>query len=342
MELAVVAAILIFGFAIVIYILNKKSVTKPDDNLVEWIKTVQTSLEQQNKNFNEVLQSSNTSINTTLQNHSKILNERLDNAAKVIGEVNKNIGEMSEIGRSMKDLQSFLNSPKLRGNIGEHILSDLLAQMLPKNSFHLQYAFKSGSIVDAAIKTDAGIIPIDSKFPMENFRKMHESKSAEEKKFSEKIFVSDVKKHIDAIAKKYIVTSEGTIDYALMYVPSESIYYEIVNNPALFDYSSQKRVLAVSPMTFYAYLKAILMGFEGQKISRQAQEILAGIRSIQSEYENLNESLDTLTKHVTNASNILSNVHTKSTRLGQKIMSVRMIEKEKEVFLETPPLIEEE
>lgn len=342
MELALTAIILIIGFAIVIYFLNKKNTSKSDENLVEWIKTVQASLEQQNKTFNEVLHTSNSTLNTTLQNHTKILNDRLDNAARVIGEVQKNIGEISEIGRSMKDLQDFLNSPKLRGNIGEHILSDLLGQMLPKNSFHLQYPFKSGSIVDAAIKTEAGIIPIDSKFPMENFRKMNISKTAAEKNAAEKLFVSDVKKHIDAIAKKYIVTSEGTIDYALMYIPSESMYYEIVNNPTLFDYSSQKRVLAVSPMTFYAYLKAILMGFEGQKISKQAQEILAGIRSIQSEYENLNESLDVLTKHVTNASNVLGTVQTKAMRLGQKIMSVRMIENEKEVLIETPPLLEKE
>lgn len=342
MELAVVATILTLGFALVIYFLNKKDAPKSDENLVEWIKTVQASLEQQNKTFNEVLQNSNSTLNSTLQNHTKILNDRLDNAARVIGEVQKNIGEMSEIGRSMKSLQDFLNSPKLRGNIGEHILSDLLGQMLPKNSFHLQYAFKSGSIVDAAIKTEAGIIPIDSKFPMENFRKMNASETTIEKNSSERLFVNDVKKHIDAIAKKYIVTSEGTIDYALMYVPSEAIYYEIVNNPSLFDYSSRKRVLAVSPMTFYAYLKAILMGFEGQKISRQAQEILAGIRSIQSEYENLNESLDVLTKHVTNASNVLTQVQGKSVKLGQKIMSIRTIETEKDTLLETAPLIENE
>jgi DNA recombination protein RmuC len=100
------------------------------------------------------------------------MNERLDNAARVISSVQKEIGQMSEIGRSMRELQEFLRSPKLRGNIGEQILKELLGQMLPKNSFHLQYAFKNGTIVDAAIKTEAGIIPIDSKFPLESFRKI--------------------------------------------------------------------------------------------------------------------------------------------------------------------------
>lgn len=117
-----------------------------------------------------------------LDNNSQQLNDRLDNAAKVIAGVQKNIGEMSEIGRSMKDLQDLLKSPKLRGNIGEQVLKELLSQMLPKSSFHLQYAFKSGSIVDAAIKTEAGIIPIDSKFPLENFRKMNGAESDADKK----------------------------------------------------------------------------------------------------------------------------------------------------------------
>src|SRR5690606_39135835 len=117
----------------------------------------------------------------------------------------------SEIGRSMRELQQFLNSPKLRGNIGEHILKELLSQMLPKQSFHLQYTFKSGSIVDAAIKTEGGIIPIDSKFPMENFRKLSSVHNSTEKKAAEKAFAADVKKHIDAIAVKYIVVAEGTV-----------------------------------------------------------------------------------------------------------------------------------
>src|SRR3989338_7610424 len=166
----------------------------------------------------------------SLTANSQALNQRLDNAAKVISDVQRNVGEMSEIGRGMRDLQEFLQSPKLRGNIGEQVLKDLLGQLLPKQSFHLQYAFKSGSIVDAAIKTEAGIIPIDSKFPMENFRKINSAQNDGDKKAAEKLFVSDVKRHIDDIAQKYILTNEGTIDYCLMYVPSESIYYEIVNN----------------------------------------------------------------------------------------------------------------
>jgi len=319
-DLLIISSILIIGFTILIYLINKKSKQTPDATLLEWLKSMQQSMDVNAKN-----------VNTTLQSHSNALNERLDNAARVIAGVQKNIGEMSEIGRSMRELQEFLTSPKLRGNIGEQILKELLTQMLPKKTFKLQYAFKSGSIVDAIIITESGIIPIDSKFPMENFKKMNNNQ-LDDKKTVEKDFVSDVKKHIDAISKKYIVPDEGTIDFALMYIPSESVYYEIVNHASLYDYATERRVLPTSPMTFYAYLRTILMGFEGQRITAQAKEILSGIRSIQKEYEKVGENLDTLTKHVTNSYNMAGIVQTGFSKLGSQIAATHKIEKEEKLL----------
>lgn len=312
-DLLVISTILLIGFGIVIYLITRKSSSKSDATLLEWLK----------------------SMDKRLDNNSQQLNSRLDKAAEVISGVQKNIGEMSEIGRSMKDLQDFLKSPKLRGNIGEQVLKQLLGQMLPKSSFHLQYSFKSGSIVDAAIKTEAGIIPIDSKFPMENFRKMTSAESENEKKLFEKTFISDVKKHIDDISKKYILTHEGTIDYALMYIPSEAIYYEMINNNTLIEYSAEKRVLPVSPMTFYAYLRSILIGFEGQKITQQAKEILSGIRAIQKDYEQVGEGLDTLNKHITNSYNMMTNVTTGFSKLGIKIKSTSQLKHGDEKLLDS-------
>ena len=219
----------------------------------------------------------------------------------------------------MHDLQEFLNSPKLRGNIGEQVLKELLSQFLPKGTYKLQYRFQSGSIVDAAIITGAGIIPVDSKFPMENFRKMHGTSELIEKRNFEKEFTNDVKKHIDAISSKYILTNEGTIDFALMYIPSESVYYEIINSDSLYEYSTKKRVLFVSPMTFYAFLKSILIGFEGQKITQQAHKILSNLRAVQQEFSKANENLETLSRHVTNSYNMMTTVTTSFGKLGQQI-----------------------
>ncbi|HVZ11759.1 MAG TPA: DNA recombination protein RmuC [Patescibacteria group bacterium] len=321
-DLLVISSILIVGFGIVIYLVSRKQNSPQNDSIIEWMKSMQNSFDQNNR-----------TINSTLASNTQALNDRLDRAAQVIGAVQKNIGEMSEIGRSMKDLNDFLKSPKLRGNIGEQVLKELLSQMLPKASFNMQYAFKNGSIVDAAIKTEAGIIPVDSKFPMENFKALNSAETEADKKIAERSFISDVKKHIDDIAKKYILPAEGTIDYALMYVPSEAVYYEIVNNSTIFDYSQKCRVLPVSPMTFYAYLRAILMGFEGQKITQHAQKILSSLRAIQTEYEKVGENLDTLNKHITNSYNMMKQSETSFSRLGDKIKNTRVLDNEEKELL---------
>lgn len=280
--------LLLIAVVILIYLTINK---KPSNEIVEWLKSTNTRIEHQSRSFNE----------------------KLDATSRAIG-------EFSEIGRSMKDLQDFLRSPKLRGNIGEAVLKDMLSQFLPKQTFKLQYTFKTGEKVDAAIFTSGGIIPIDSKFPMENFRKMINDISFK------KLFILDVKKHIEDISKKYILPQEGTTDYALMYIPSESIYYEIANNEELFEYSAKRRILPVSPTTFYAYLKAILMSFEGQKIETRAKEILANLRAIQKDYEKVDESLNVLQKHLVNAYNMMGNVFDGFGKLGQKITSTQNLD----------------
>lgn len=307
-DTSLVLAAMIAGFAILFWLVNKRlseihENTKPDETLREWLKSQQ----QQS------------------QAMSKAINERLDNAARVIAGVQRSVGEMSEIGRNMRELSEFLRSPKLRGNVGEQVLKEILGQMLPRQSFSLQYNFRTGATVDAAIKTGQGIISIDAKFPMENFRKMAGAKTDEEKKAAERDFVRDVKTHIDTISSKYILEEEGTYPFALMYLPSEAIYYEVVNNPDLFDYGGKKAVMPVSPSTFYAYLKAILMSLEGQKIEARAREILAAIRAIQKDYNKVEDNLGVLGRHVKNAYDMMSTVVSSFTQLGQKITSTQAL-----------------
>lgn len=323
-DLPIILFFILVGFIGIIYFV-RKSLTeitdnqKPSDELLQIIKMLQAGSKEDRKILLD-----------SLQKNTQSLNERLDNAARVIGLVQKNIGEMSEIGRGMQELQEFLKSPKLRGNIGEQILNELLSQMLPKHSFNLQYSFKSGVTVDAAIRTGNGIIPIDSKFPLENFRKLMSAKDDLDRKTFNKLFITDVKKHIDDISKKYILTDEGTVDFALMYIPSEAVYYEIVNNADLYDYSADKRVLPVSPTTFYAFIRSILVSFEGQKIEAQAKKILQTIRAVQKDYTKVEDNMSVLNKHLTNAYNQMSNVIGSFTLLGQKLSSTSSLE-EKEI-----------
>lgn len=291
---------------------------------------MQSSIESTQKTVYEALNSNSQHMMRTLQENTKQLNERLDKAASAMLEVNKEVGKMSEIGRNMQELQEFLKSPKLRGNIGEHVLKDLITQVFPKNTFHLQYAFRSGEKVDAAIQTDAGILPIDSKFPMENFQKMIKSQSEVDKNSYQKEFQRDVKKHIDTIAKKYILPDEGTMDFALMYVPSESVYYELANSEDIIEYARRQRVYVVSPSTLYAHLQTILLSFEGKRIESRAKEVFALLRSLQIEYGKTNDSLEILGKHLTNASGQYAQVMKGFGAFGTKLSTTKLLSKKEE------------
>ncbi|MBI2028247.1 MAG: DNA recombination protein RmuC [Candidatus Levybacteria bacterium] len=331
-----IVILILLCFGVVIFFLSKKLSELKNSNenktLLEWIKSMQTSLELTNKTLNETLHSSSNSMIKTLQENSKQLNERLDRAALVIKDVGKEVGQMSEIGRSMKDLQDFLKSPKLRGNIGEQVLKDLISQMFPKNSFFLQYQFKSGERVDAAIKTDAGILPIDSKFPMENFQRMLKCQTKNEDYYAlQKDFTKDVKKHINSIAKKYVLPDEGTMDFALMYLPSESVYYELVNMVDVMEYAKKLRVYVVSPSTLYTHLQTILLSFEGKKIELRSKEIFKMLRSLQIDYIKIEENMAVLGKHINNASSQFANVNMGFAQIGQKINSTKNLEEIKQL-----------
>lgn len=335
-EFLLILLILVGGIGIIIYILTKKSSqnTSIDPSLLAWMKSMQASVESTQKTVYETLNSSSNNMMRTLQENTKQLNERLDKAAQAMRDVNLEVGKMSEIGRTMQELQDFLKSPKLRGNIGEQVLKDLITQIFPKNSFHLQYAFRSGEKVDAAIQTDAGILPIDSKFPMENYQKMTKAATKEEKESYRKELTRDVKKHIDDIAKKYILPSEGTMDFALMYVPSESVFYELVNMDDITDYARRERVYIVSPSTLYAHLQTILLSFEGKKIEARTKEVFALVRALRIDYTKVNDSLDVLGKHLNNASGQFSNVVKGFSLLGKKLSTTKQLAADEEKLLE--------
>lgn len=326
-ELLIILFTIIIGFAIHFFFLVKKQkeTPAPDKALLEWLKSMQTSIDTTNKTLNESMRNSSLEMTKVLQENSKQINDRLTRAAEVIGDVNKEIGQMSEIGRSMKELQDFLKSPKLRGNIGEEVLKDLISQVFPKNSFNLQYQFRSGEKVDAAIKTDAGILPIDSKFPMENFQKMSKSETKSDIEIYKKEFMKDIKKHIDDISKKYIIPSEGTMDFCLMYIPSESVYYEIANSPQIMDYARKKRVYIVSPTTLYAHLQVILLSYEGKKIETKTKEIFALLRTLKIDYEKTEQNLSILGKHINNASIQINNVHSSFSQMGKKLETTEIL-----------------
>lgn len=338
-EIYLIAALIIAGLGVLAWYINWKlkqltETSKADENLLKII----TDLQKLSPELQKSLQSQSKNISDTLHKSTKVLNERLDNAAKYISQVAKEVGQMSQLGQSMRDLQVFLQSPKLRGNIGEQVLKDLISQAFPKGSYKLQYSFKSGEKVDAAIKTSAGILPIDSKFPMENFRKMVTAGSKKERTSAKKVFIKDVKKHIKDIAKKYVLPEEGTLDFAFMYLPSETVFYEVANNATLLEFARQLRIYPVSPNTLYVHLQTVLLSFEGQKIEAKSRQVFRMLRAIQKDYEKTEGVLQILGKHINNAYNQFSNVIQNFSLLGQKLTSTHALsestEKTKELEAE--------
>jgi DNA recombination protein RmuC len=308
----VLAALTVLAIFINRKLLDIKESQKPSEELLEIIRTLQTGSREDRRD-----------LLSSLQKNTQAVNERLDNAAHVISQVQRNLGEMSEIGKGIRTLQDFLQSPKLRGGLGEEVLKEMISQTFPKNAFHLQYPFKSGVKVDAVLKTEAGLLCIDSKFPMANFNLMLKGETESQRNMAKKEFTSDVKKHIEDISRKYILPEEGTMDFALMYIPSEAVYYEVVNIQELSNFARRLRVYPVSPNTLYAHLQVLLLSFEGKDLEQKSREVFRLLRAIQKDYEKVNDNLGTLQKHLTNAFNMLGNVFSSFIQLGQKINSTQ-------------------
>ena len=291
---------------------------------------VQQQLGQVLGNVNERLKENGEILERTQQN----LGERLDNAARVVGSVQKSLGGLEEanrkiyeVGKDIASLQEILRAPKLRGGLGEFFLEDLLAQILPTDYFAIQHAFKSGERVDAVIKLGGSLVPVDSKFPLENFKRILEAANDDERTRTKRQFISDVKKHVDAIAGKYILPDEGTYDFALMYIPAENVYYETIIKDGseeernLSQYALSKRVIPVSPNSFYAYLQAIVLGLKGMKVEERAKEIIQYLSRLRGDFGKFRDDFGLLGKHLGHAQSSYQTTEKRLEQFGQRLLS---------------------
>jgi DNA recombination protein RmuC len=246
-----------------------------------------------------------------VQRSQASVGERLDNTARVVGDVQRGLGELREatakvfeVGRSVNQLHDILKAPKLRGGFGELLLGDILTQVLPAEHVALQHEFKSGERVDAAIKLGDGLVPIDAKFPLEDFRRMLDAPDDEARARARKAFVARVRKHVDDVAAKYVVPDEGTYDFALMYIPAENVFYEAIvrdETRELTSYALERKVVPVSPNTLYAYLQAIALGLRGMRIEAQAQEVMGRLQRLTGELGRVRDDMRLAGKHLGNA-----------------------------------------
>ncbi|OQX53926.1 MAG: hypothetical protein B5M48_02055 [Candidatus Omnitrophica bacterium 4484_213] len=279
-----------------------------------------------------------------LQQTNKNIGERLDRAAAVIAPIQNRLGElkeasnrMYEVGRDISRLENLLKAPKFRGEMGEFLLENLLSQILPRDHFTLQHSFKNGVQVDAVIRLGEKLVPVDSKFPLENFKKMIEEKNQEERKKLHKEFVRDVQKHIDAVANKYILPDEGTYDFALLYIPAENVYYETIvkeDKADICSYALSKKIILVSPNSFYAYLMVIVQGLRGMQIEKNAQRIIANLGRLNQDLAKFSEDFVLIGKHLGNTKNKYEDAERKLARFSDKLLGVSQEKKELELFNE--------
>jgi DNA recombination protein RmuC len=249
-----------------------------------------------------------------MQSAQQTVGERLDRATKVVGEVQGSLGTLheatrrvAEVGRDIQGLEQILKSPKVRGGLGETLLEQILAQMLPREQWEMQYGFKSGEKVDAVIRIGEQLVPVDAKFPLENFRRMVDEPDEERRRQHRRVFARDVKTRVDEIAKKYILPDEGTYPFALMYVPAENVYYEIIvrqegsEDESIAAYALSRRVVPVSPNTVYAYLQVVILGLRGLRIEANAREIQNDLARLAGDLAKVSEHMSTVGRHLGNA-----------------------------------------
>jgi DNA recombination protein RmuC len=261
--------------------------------------------------------------------------EVLDRLNSQIGELQGTNRQMMQIGTEVRRLQSILSSPKLRGQMGEWSLENLLANVLPKESYRLQYTFKDGKTVDALIKLTDFSVPVDAKFPLPGFEKVVKTEDEAERTKLRRQFIKDVNNHIDKIASDYIRPVEGTLDFALMYIPAENVYYETIVKYAgetnnILQYCFDKKVIPVSPNLLYVYLMTVAMGLHGLQIEKQAAEIRQNLKRLNSSFGDFGGTWDVLGKHLRNAYSQYDEGQKKLDRFGMQLGQIQEETEEQE------------
>jgi len=300
------------------------------DSLQKVTDAVVNQLSKDTTRVDTRLQASNESWQKSTQEIRKSISSNIE----TIGQVTNKLTQMEEahkriyeVGKDIASLQEILRAPKLRGAFGEFLLGDLLAQILPKDRYRAPHTFRSGEIVDAAvILRDNHIVPIDSKFPLESFKRMLDAENEAEKRSAKKQFYNSVKGRIDEIADKYIVPDEGTFDFALMYIPAENVYYEIIirgeGDLDIAQYAYAKRVIPVSPNNLYVYLQTIALGLRGMQIEESAKEILADLSRLNVDFVKVVDSYEILGRHLSSAASRYDETGRLLGKFGTKIEQI--------------------
>ena len=327
--------------AIIVWLLFRKSDSKTGDPS---ILLIQEQLSKVAETLDKKLGESNESMRSQIGESNKLIKDITQQLTKV-NETNK---QVIDVTNQLKTIQNILMNPKQRGVLGEFFLEAVLKNVLPPEHYSLQYKFNDGDIADAVIFfgkfEEQTILPIDSKFPMENYNRLVEEKSKTEQERLERAFIQDVKARI-LETSKYIRPNENTLDFAFMFIPSEAIFYDLLSNSVgsvkassrdLVEYAFEKKVIIVSPTSFMAYLQTVIQGFRALKIEASAKEIMAKVEDLGKHLGNydqymrkLGNSLSTTVNHYNRAHKELNKVDKDVLQITDKPIGIETISVEK-------------
>ncbi len=342
----VIIILIILGFGIIIYLLQQNKA--PNDSSATQL--LKTDLDTLNKGVGDLKESLNETLNQKLQqSHTQMsasIQKQFEGSAKIIADVTQRLTKLDETNKRVVDvadelkmLQNVLQNPKQRGVVGEYYLQSVLENVMPPGKFQMQYKFEDGETVDAVIFLDKDkILPIDSKFSLENYNRLIEEADQKTKNEIVKKFKVDLKNRIDETAK-YIRPSENTMDFSFMFIPSESLYYDLLinkvgttatNSRDLIEYAFQeKHVIIVSPTSFMAYLQTVLQGLRSLQIEEQAKEIQKRVGELgrhiggyETYMQKLGGSLGTTVNHYNNAHKELKKIDKDVVKIADTAPSV--------------------
>jgi DNA recombination protein RmuC len=348
---ALVPLFVIAGVFLTVYFVGKeiRKSQKPDDNN----QLIQQNLNHLSDNVQKLQEQLRVQIDTKLDKNQESMTRQLNASAKLVQDVTERLTKLDDTNKrvvdvadELKQLQNVLQNPKQRGVLGEFYLEQILQNLLPPSSYSLQYKISEGNIVDAAIHLDGKILPIDSKFSLENYNRLVEAKGSEREQF-EKAFKEDLKKRIDETSK-YIQPKKGTLDQALMFIPSEAIYYDLlankvgasgINGRDLMQYAAvEKRVVIVGPSTLSAMMQVIVQGLKSLEIQKDTEVIRKNIEQLQKHllayntyFGKVGNSLGATVGHYNNASKELGKIDKDIVKIGggELVIEVEEVDKPK-------------
>ena len=337
MEIVIISLLVIICVGLIagLFVLNSKVSELKNKSSVDMLKTdvveLGRSIQQLSVSVSDKLERSNQAVSTSVQ-------KQLSESSKLVSDVTQRLAKLDETNRrvvdvatELKTLQNVLSNPKQRGVFGEFYLESVLDNVLPPSQFKMQYAFKDGEIVDAAIFLDKGkVLPVDSKFSLENYNRMIEAEDKVQRDALLAKVKADLKGRIDETAK-YIRPQEGTMDFAFMFIPSESLYYDLlINNVGtggssrdLIEYAFRdKRVIIVSPTSFLAYLQTVLQGLRSLQIEEQARDIQVRVGLLGVHIKKFDELLNKMGKSLSTTVNHYNNSYKELAKIDKDVVKI--------------------